>query len=299
MSQVSTPVDRRFRRAHVKPSRRRWPKGIGTGGLKFVVLPLACLFALGRMWAGVVGAPTLRVRNIAVTGNARLPTGQITALLEGLSGEPLLSADLARWRERLLASAWVADAHLRRRLPSTIVVNIAERTPIGIARFGTELYLIDEQGVVIDEYGPEYADLDLPVVSGLGPVREGLAADRVRVDLAARVIGSLKGAPSLAKRLSEVDVADEHNAAVILTGDRALLHVGADQFVPRLMAYTDMSAALRQRVPEIDSVDLRFEDRMFVRPASSRRTADEGAGGDGRPAHPKTAAGRQNTGKKP
>lgn len=299
MSQVSTPMDRRFRRARVKPSRRRWPKGLGLRALKFVVLPAVCLFVLGRLWMSVVGASTLRVRNIAVVGNGRLPTGQVTALLEGLSGEPILSADLVRWRERLLASPWVADAHLRRRLPSTIVVNIAERTPIAIARFGGELYLIDEHGVVMGEYGPEYGDLDLPVVNGLGVVRDGSATDRTRVDLAARVIESVKAAPALAKRLSEVNVSDEHNAAVILTGDRALLHVGTDHFVPRLVAYNDMSAAIRQRVPEIDSVDLRFEDRMFVRPVGNPRSSDETSTGDARPARAKPAPGRTKAGRKP
>ena len=298
MSHVATPVDRRFRRAHVKPTRRRWPRRAGQLALKYGVLPLVCVFALGRAWATVVGASPLRVRHIAVTGNARLRTGEVTALLEGLSGEPLLSVDLARWRERLLASPWVADAHLRRRLPATILVNIAERAPIGIARVGSGLYLMDEQGVVIDEYGPQYGDLDLPLVNGLGDVRDGLAADRARVDLAARLIESLRASPALAQRLSEVNVADEHDAAVMLTGHRALLHVGADRFVPRLVAYTDMSAALRQRVKEIDSVDLRFEGRMFVRPAGDTRPA--GGAPDGAAPASRSRPSRDGvTGKKP
>jgi cell division protein FtsQ len=277
VSQVSSPVDRRFRRAQFKPARRRWTKRIGVFSLKYLVVPAVCVLVATRVWSSVVGASALRVRHIAISGNARLQTGQIIALLEGLSGEPLLAVELSRWRDRLLASPWVADAHLRRRLPSTVIVQIAERDPIALARFGSELYLMDEQGVVLDEYGPQYGDLDLPVVDGLGAVQNGLAADRGRVDLAARLISSLRASPALAKRLSQVNVSDEHDAAVILTGDQALLHVGTDQFVSRLVAYTDLSGALQERIPEIDSVDLRFEDRMFVRPAG--RTSVDRSGG--------------------
>jgi cell division protein FtsQ len=283
VSPVTTPVDRRFRRAHLKPTHRRWSRKAVSFGIRFVALPLLGLLLLNRLWAGVVGAPALRVRHIAVTGNTRLPTGQVTALLEGLSDEPLMSVDLARWRERLLASPWIADVQLRRRLPATLLVHITEREPIGIARFGADLYLMDERGTVVDEFGPQYGDLDLPLVNGLGAVKEGLVADQARVDLAARVISAVRTTPALAKRLSEVNVADEHNAAVTLTGDRALLHIGTDRFVPRLVAYEEMAQALRQRVQEIDSVDLRFDDRMFVRPAGGSRTAANGADSDSQP----------------
>jgi hypothetical protein len=56
---------------------------------------------------------------------------------------------------------------LRRSLPSTVEVVIAERTPIGVGRMNGEMYLIDERGVAIDAYGPQYSDFDLPIVDGL------------------------------------------------------------------------------------------------------------------------------------
>jgi hypothetical protein len=60
---------------------------------------------------------------------------------------------------------------------------------------------------------------------------------------------------------------------VILSGDRAVLFVGDDRFLPRLQSYLDLAGALRERVPDIDYVDLRFEDRIYVRPVGGRRRA--------------------------
>jgi cell division septal protein FtsQ len=95
--------------------------------------------------------------------------------------------------------------------------------------------------------------------------------DEPRAELATRVITALKGKPQIANRLSQVDVRDVHNASVILNGDSAVIQLGEDQFLSRLESYLDLASALHQRVAEIDYVDLRFDDRIYVRPAGKRR----------------------------
>ena len=98
---------------------------------------------------------------------------------------------------------------------------------------------------------------------------DGSMTNESRAGLAARLISSLKAKPDIARRLSQVDVSDLHNATVILNGDPAVIQLGDDQFASRLQSYLDLAAALRQRVPDIDYVDLRFDDRIYVRPASA------------------------------
>jgi len=56
---------------------------------------------------------------------------------------------------------------------------------------------------------------------------------------------------------------------VILSGDPAVIQLGEDQFLPRLQGYLELAPALRERVADIDYVDLRFDDRIYVRPASA------------------------------
>jgi cell division septal protein FtsQ len=83
------------------------------------------------------------------------------------------------------------------------------------------------------------------------------------------VIAALRAKPEIARRLSQVDVSDLHNASVILAGDSAVIELGEDQFLPRLQSYLELASALRERVPDIDYVDLRFDERIYVRPASA------------------------------
>jgi cell division protein FtsQ len=270
MSRVAAPADRRFRRAHVKPSRRRWPwrplvRRLIVSGL--VLMVVAYGFYRGRTVVAQMGM--LQIDRIVVRGNDRLSKGEVLAVLGGLRGQSLFGTDLDLWRRRLMASPWVRDAALRRSLPSTVEVVISERQPVGIGRLGDDTYLVDERGVVIDQYGPQYADLDLPIIDGLtgAPSRDGAAIDGARAELAARLIAALRARPEMARKVSQIDVTDLHNASVILSGDPAVIYVGDDQFLQRLQSYTELAPTLRERVPDIDYVDLRFDERIYVRPA--------------------------------
>jgi cell division protein FtsQ len=266
---VSAPADKRFRRAHVRPAGRRGWWGLPWRATRraLVVLVAAASTAYGLVGC-VVSAEALRVTRITITGNTRLSQGEVLSLLDGLRGRNMVAVDLDAWRERLMASPWVANAAMRRILPGTIDVFIAERSPLGIGRIGQGLYVVDQRGDVIDEYGPNYADLDLPVIDGLATEagERGLLIDEARASLAGRLLASLDAKPELARRVSQVDVTDARDAVVILDGDTALVRVGDDQFLERLQAYVDLVPALRERVPEIDYVDMRFDDRVYVRP---------------------------------
>jgi cell division septal protein FtsQ len=272
VSAVAAPADRRFRRAHVKPARRKrtW-RALAWPAIRYGLVALVASLAVYRGVQVSANAHLLEVNRIVVHGNERLSKGEVLAVLSGLRGESLLWTDLEAWRRRLLSSPWVRDAALRRSLPATVDVVVSERQPIGIGRInGGDMYLVDERGVIIDQYGPQYADLDLPIIDGLAAVNhDGSLTDERRADLAARLMTALRAKPQVARRVSQIDVTDLHNAAVILTGDPAVIQLGEDQFLPRLQGYLELASALRERVADIDYVDLRFDDRIYVRPASA------------------------------
>jgi cell division protein FtsQ len=273
---IAAPSDRRFRRAHVKPSKRRrgW-RGLVVPMAVYGVLAVAAIVSAYWGVALVAEGRVLPIDRIVVRGNARLSRGEVLALLDGLRGESLLGTDLDVWRRRLLASAWVRDAALRRSLPSTIEVVVKERQPMGIARTRDGMYLIDERGAVIDQFGPQYLDLDLPIVDGLlAPGSGGAPVDQAHAALAARVLTELEAAPAVWKQVSQVNVTDVHNTTVILDGDTAVVELGDGAFLERLESYLDLAATLHAQVADIDYVDMRFDNRVYVRPAGpAARTA--------------------------
>lgn len=276
MSPVAAPADKRFRRAHVRPGRRRrdW-KAIARPVVRYALATSALVYVLYRATGMAAQAHVLRVEKISVRGNERLSKEEVLSTLSGLVGESLVWTDLEVWRQRLLKTSWIRDVAMRRMLPSTVEVVVSERMPVAVGRVHGELYLVDETGVIIDRYGPEHADFDLPIVDGLTvqTTGDGSTLDPARAALAARVIGALNVKPQIGSRLSQVDVTDPHNASVILNGDTAVIRLGEDQFLSRLESYLDLAAALREQVAEIDYVDLRFDNRIYVRPRAAGRAA--------------------------
>ena len=128
--------------------------------------------------------------------------------------------------------------------------------------------MIDRDGTVMDEFGPQYAEFDLPIVDGLvrAPKNGAPTVDDGRAELAARVVDSIQGSRDLIKRVSQIDVTDAHDAVVLLDNDPALLHVGEERFKERLQSYLEIAETLKRRIPDIDYVDLRFEQRVYVKP---------------------------------
>lgn len=269
------PDDRRFRRTKIRPVRRRraWLARTVAVGQALVVVALTGFAGL-RVGSRLQVARTFAVNRIDVHGNVFISTGEILMALDELRGVNIFRADLAAARARLLRAPWVEGATLRRNLPNGIDVTIVERVPMGLARLGADLYLIDADGVVIDQYGPNYLRFELPILEGFAPVEQGEGGpvgDTARVRLAARVLRALATRRDLLARVSEIDVSDPYDATVILSGETTVLHLGSEAFVERLAAYLSYASVLRDKVGSLDYVDLRFGERVYVRPVAEAR----------------------------
>ena len=69
----------------------------------------------------------------------------------------------------------------------------------------------------------------------------------------------------------------------LVFGDAALnqrkiagpIALGEERFVDRLQSYVDLASTLRDRVARLDYVDLRFDERIYVRPQAVGRRRGE------------------------
>lgn len=263
---VTAPADRRFLRARVKPGRRPSAWRIRFRRLRRLSAATIGVAAVAIVVRAALASGAFQISRLVVRGTVRLAAGEVLSLMDGLRGQNIFVANLDTWRTRLLESAWVRDATLRRVLPATIEITVTERQPMGIGRIGTELYLVDDRGEVIDEFGPRYVEFDLPVIDGLERTLTGPDAvtGRRRASLAARLLAAVRTRPDLARRISQIDVSDPHDAVVVLDHESVRLRLGEGQFAERLQSYLELGPTLRERVPEMAYVDLRFGERVYV-----------------------------------
>ena len=264
---VRVNSDKHFRRPDVRPNRRRRWALTKRRVLALAVVSLAVLGGIAWLASRVIGSSALAVRSIVIHGNSRLPSAEIEGIIGEIKQQSILRVDLDHYRRRLMGSRWVASASLWRVLPSTVEVQVVERVPIALARQEDLLYLVDDIGTIIDEFGPRYRAFDLPVVDGLLPAASavGGTADAARLKVTAQFLESIGSAPEFASHVSQIDVTDAHDVVAILDIDPVLLHLGDRQFVERLRRWVELAPVLRDEFKTMDSVDLRFDERAIVR----------------------------------
>ena len=207
------------------------------------------------------GRPGRGRRALAASWPA-LRTGILVVLLLGA----MVAAVTFALRSPLLAINHIAVRGNTRVLPSTVEVRVAERVPMALARLGEQLYLVDPSGVIIDEFGPQYAEFDLPIVDGLVDKdgRGATAIDAQRARATARVIDALALRPDIRARVSQLDVHDIHDVIAILKGEPALLHLGEAQFAERIERFVEIAPTLHEKFGELDYADMRFGDNVPV-----------------------------------
>jgi cell division protein FtsQ len=162
-----------------------------------------------------------------------------------------------------------------RLLPNRIAVTIRERTPVAFAQIGSRISLIDANGVVMGMPADRKTKYSFPVIRGIAetePLSSRAAAmkiyNRLVSELGATDGDSASSGPNYVKQLSEVDLSDPENVKVTANdpGGTMVVHLGAQDFLPRYKLYVAHIAEWRQQFQNVQSVDLRFEGQVVVNP---------------------------------
>ena len=217
------------------------------------------------VWIAIArrGAPELEIDRIFVEGNERLSEGEILELIEVHGATNILTLDLDETKRKLLRSAWVRDVELKRMLPATLTLQIVERTPVAVAAL-SELYLLAEDGTILDQLPPFYDMEKLVLVRGLRDEDGVVSADRAA--LAGRMAEALLAHERLALLVSELDVTEGADSTTLRLRESPLaLLVSERTMVSRLSEVVPLLAGIAERLPGVEVLDLRFQNAVYVR----------------------------------
>ena len=104
-----------------------------------------------------------RVRRVEIAGLQYLAPGKVVAAL-GLESNATVFDDLAVAARKLAALPGVMSAHVERRLPGTLEIQVLEALPVALAPRSSGLALLDSSGNVLP-FDPAVAAPDLPVAA--------------------------------------------------------------------------------------------------------------------------------------
>ena len=265
------PVEIRKR----KFSRKAWPlyRRVLAGG----VAALSVGFGLYEAATYLLYSPGVLLQSadqIEIMGNRFVPPEAIAEKFSADMGRSVVRVPLTERREALESLPWVEQAHVQRVLPNRIRVEITERTPVAFLRAGSDLSLVDGQGVILDR--PVDGEFRFPVVGGIGESMPREAREQ-RMVLYVQFMKEIERVqPGAEDHVSEADLSDAADLRVTLTGLGAapgnarpiLVHFGDSDFGNRYHLLAENIDQWRASAGSVDSVDLRFARQVVVNPES-------------------------------
>ena len=130
---------------------------------------LGVLLVMGGLAWVVYGTSVLGVREVKVVGTDTLTPAQVEEAASVRLAEPLARVDLDGIRDRVQALPAVERAVVSRGWPSTVEVQVVERTPVAAVPVGEQFLLIDAEGVAFRTVAKRPAGLPLAKLAAPGP----------------------------------------------------------------------------------------------------------------------------------
>ena len=224
---------------------------------------------------------------IQIAGNSHLSHAQALSVFGGDVERNIFTISLAERRAELERLPWVEDATVMRLLPNRVRVAIVERTPVAFVRQGTQIGLVDANGVLLDlpepemdaaggERGAASRRYSFPVLTGISAA-DPLSVRAARMRIYLGFIAALDATgEKISQWLSEVDVSDPDDVTALLPGGvsggaeasdgspEILIHFGDERYLERYREFEQNLPQWLAQYPRLASVDLRYERQAVL-----------------------------------
>jgi cell division protein FtsQ len=196
--------------------------------------------------------------NIVVSGNNHLEEEDIKNAVYMREGENLFKLSFDELESRIKRIRWIEKMSIRKQFPHTVMINIEEAVPKALLRFDRRLFLLASNGKVLEEMGEQSTSF-LPVVVGIDPEKD---------------TGGILEALKLIDALDEKNVLSGKESINIMSKPFGLLvnmdgesvKIGHGNYREKLERWKELESEIRKKNIAVDYVDLRFKDKVIVKP---------------------------------
>jgi cell division septal protein FtsQ len=257
-------------RVRVKKSERRIAPG--TRQLLVIIGLVAVTLVLVReIYVFAISWSKLDVRTVQVS----CPNADVRAGVERLAADMrwgnLLRVDIDRVRRHFFTYAWVKDVSVRKIFPATVRVEVTPRQPVAVLEKSVPV-LVDGDGVELGPAPPE-SRAGLPVFTdGRGFVQD--AGEKTLLGCAC--LGELTAEDRA--DVASLDLGEAGNIIATLRSNPTKIKLGEDSFALKFALYRRTKDRWTQEFGPLDYMDLRFSDRIYIRPAEAKDAASPVSG---------------------
>ncbi len=210
------------------------------------------------LWSGI-----FIITDVQFFGGGTIPQDSLKRIRAGLVGKNLVTVSFSEAREAVLAFPEVRDAVFVRRPWHAVECRVAKREPVALLVAG-DILEVDGEGVIIPRRAGK-GDVDLPVITGIGPREIGKRSGTQGIERAVEILDLFKRLGlSPSRQLSEIHISGE-NVDLVWMGTGTLVRLGRDQYASRVRKLKTVLGIMNDPEGFPSVIDLRFDRQVVVR----------------------------------
>lgn len=226
--------------------------------LRTIVVILVVAVGLTMLYRRTQSDARFAIRHVEIAGAQHSAKADLEALTQRYTGTNLFHLDIARLRREVASLPWVSRIEIEKKLPDTLRILVAERTPVALAETPNGVSYVDDRGAAFAELTPSVGDPDLPLITGAS------GDDVARCVTVLRQLRALD--PELYARVSEVRPMPPRGFAFF---DRQLhtpIYANDSDLPAKWRDFYAIANAEHFAPGEVAYADLRFDGRVVLKP---------------------------------
>lgn len=226
------------------------------GALSFIVTGVMLSIELYQ-----ASAKAFPVRDVIFYGNKHLSDLELRSMAGINNEEGILTLSTVNISKNLQRSPWIKGISIRKELPDKMMIRIYETTPFAILEINGRAFLVDDNGEMLEEIKGDSVPF-LPVITADPFKNKDNFAEAINL---AKVIKDKK----IATERSRVEIiADKGSENLSMIVDSMVIKVGQGDYERKLQRLFELEQEIKKRAITIDYIDLRFVNRVVVKPIS-------------------------------
>lgn len=200
------------------------------------------------------------IREIIFSGNRHIADSELRTMAGVNIGDGLLAVSNKGMSKRLLQSSWIRAVSIRKAFPDRLMIRIHEATPFAILDRRGQAFLIDEKGRLLEKMNGDPVPF-LPIITADPEKMPDAFAEAVRL---AAVVKDKKIATERTRVEIVANGKDPEDLSLVV--DSVVIKVGRGDYEQKLERLFALEAEIKKRMVTVDYVDLRFANRVVVKP---------------------------------
>ncbi|MGB9715289.1 MAG: cell division protein FtsQ/DivIB [Thermodesulfovibrionales bacterium] len=201
---------------------------------------------------------TFPIRNIVFYGNKNLTDEELKSLSGIHENDSLITVSGRKICEKLLRSPWIRSVSVRKELPDTLSILIDEVAPFALLEMNNRLFIINDKGDLLEELRNDPIPF-LPVIRANPYNKDEGFSEALSLAMAMKELGF-----STERNQIEIIVSRPQELTAVIDG--TIVKIGSGDYKRKLERFVELEGEIKRRNIPIDYIDLRFENKVVVRP---------------------------------